>query len=208
MKLNASILAAALAGVSFGAACAQGAPPPPQDAREGLQKACVVELTGVCAGKSGRDAAECLRAAGDKVSAGCKEAMSKMVRPGAGAGAGAGAGDARPAAGAADARPRGQGAPPPPAGTPVAPGSTWTLDVREDWLIGRVHRAQEDHEIDGAEADRVYKEVASMRDRAKQISIRRARALTAGEMSAQLGRVDALAASIHWLTPNVYQRPW
>jgi hypothetical protein len=54
----------------------------------------------------------------------------------------------------------------------------------------------------------LFTELASMRDRAKQISIRRNRALTAGEMSAQLGRVDALVASIHWLKPNAEQRPW
>ena len=195
MKLQALILAAALAAAGAGGAHAQGAPPPPQEARDGLQKACAVELTSLCAGKSGHDAAECLRTAGDKVSPGCKDAMSKMVRPGGGAGGG-GAGGGQRAGG------------PPPAGTPVAPGSTWTLDVREDWLVGRLHRAQDEHDIDDAEAQRVYTELASMRDRAKAISERRGRALTAGEMSAQLGRLDALAAGIHWLKPDAYQRPW
>lgn len=193
MKLNALILAAALAGASAGAAFAQGAAPPPQEARDALQKACAADLASLCGGKSGRDAAECLRAAGDKVSPDCKVAMTKMVRPGGGGGDAA-------------AGPRAGG--PPPAGTPVAPGSTWTLEVREDWLVGRLRRAQDEHDIDDAEAQRVFMELASMRDRAKQITVRRNRALTAGEMSAQLGRLDTLVTSIHWLNPNAFQRPW
>jgi hypothetical protein len=202
MKLNALILAAALAGASAGAALAQGAAPPPQEARDALQKACSVELASLCAGKAGRDAATCLRDAGDKVSPACKVAMAGMVRPGGGGA------DARPAGrgGDAAAGPRAGG--PPPAGTPVAPGSTWTLEVREDWLAGRLHRAQDEHEVDAAEAQRVFTELASMRDRAKQISIRRNRPLTDGEMSAQLGRLDTLVTSIHWLTPNALHRPW
>jgi hypothetical protein len=160
-----------------------------------LQKACAADLTSLCAGKTGHDAAECLRAAGDKVSPGCKDAMTKMVRPGGGNGGGHAGGG-----------PRAGG--PPPAGTPVAPGSTWTLDVREDWLVGRLQRAQEEHDIDPAEAQRVTTELASMRERAKMISDRRGRALTAGEMAAQLGRLDALVAGIHWLKPDAFQRPW
>lgn len=190
MNVQALILAAALAAVSVGGAHAQGAPPPPQAERDALQKVCAADLASLCAGKTGHDAGECMRAAGDKVSPDCRAAMSKMVRPGGGGGGGQHAGG------------------PPPAGTPVAPGSTWTLEVREDWLVGRLHRAQDEHDIDDAEATRVYTELASMRERAKMISERRGRALTAGEMAAQLGRLDTLVASIHWLKPDAFQRPW
>jgi len=192
MKLNALILATALVGAGAGAAAyAQGAPPPQED-RDALQKACGADLTSLCVGKSGHDAADCLRAAGDKVSPDCKVAMTKMAPPGEG--------------GDASARPRAGG--PPPTGTPVAPGSTWTLEVREDWLFGYLHRAQDNHDIDDAEAMRANTELASMVDRAKQITLRRNRPLTAAETSAQLGRLDALVASIHWLNPNAFQRPW
>ncbi|HTI66787.1 MAG TPA: hypothetical protein VL460_04480 [Caulobacteraceae bacterium] len=142
-----------------------------------------------------------MRAAGDKVSPDCRVAMTQMVRPGGGAGGGPGGGGAGGAGG-------GRAGGPPPAGTPVAPGSTWTLEVREDWLDGRVRRAQGEHDVDDAEAQRVFTELAAMRDRAKQITVNRNRPLTAGEISAQLGRLDTLAASIHWLNPNAYQRPW
>lgn len=191
MNLNALILAAALASATAGAAHAQGAPPP-AEAREALQKACAAELTGLCAGKSGRDAGECLRAAGDKVSPGCKDAMSKMVRPAEGRDAQLG--------------PRAEATP--PAGPSAAPSGAWSLEVREDWLVGRIHRAQDEHDIDPAEAERVYAELASMRARAKAISERRGRLLTAGETNAQEGRLDALTASIHWLNDAAFQRPW
>jgi hypothetical protein len=96
----------------------------------------------------------------------------------------------------------------PSAETPIAPGGAWTLEVREDWLIGRLHRAQDEHDIDGGEAERVYQEVGRMRDLAKRISERHGGALTAGEKAAQQGRLDTLVSQIHWLHENAFQRPW
>ncbi|MDB5459186.1 MAG: hypothetical protein JWO72_927 [Caulobacteraceae bacterium] len=103
------------------------------------------------------------------------------------------------------ARPAPPVAPPAAAGTP---SGAWTLEVREDWLIGRLHRALEEHDIDGSEAERVYQEVGRMRDLAKRISQRHGGALTAGETAAQQGRLDTLASQIHWLRENAFQRPW
>ena len=82
MKLRTLILIAALAGA--GQAYAQPPAPSPEmaAAREAMQKACAADMTTLCAGQTGREAQQCLRAAGDKVSAPCKDAMSKMPRPG------------------------------------------------------------------------------------------------------------------------------
>jgi hypothetical protein len=180
MKLNAWILAAALGGVGAGAAHAQGAPPPPPGGQGGLRQICAADLTTFCAGKTGHDSLECLAAVVGKLAPDCKAAVTKA----------------------------GLTAGPAPVGTPVAPGSTWTLEVREDWLLGHLHRAQDDHLIDDAEAMRANTELASLIDRARQISLRRNRPLTAAETSAQLGRLDALVASIHWLKPDPTLRPW
>ncbi len=189
MKINAVILAVGLVWAASGAARAQEAPPP-GEAREALQKACAAELVGPCAGKAGHDAGECLRAAGDKVTSGCRDAMSKMVRPANGA------------------RPRPDGVALTPSQSASSADGTWTLEVREDWLVGRLHRALDEHDIDDSEADRVIHEVAGIRERAKQIGQRRGRALTAGETGAQQGRLDALVASIHWRNDSAFHRPW
>jgi len=95
MKLKILIAAAALA-VS-GAAIAQpgpgggGAPSPEmQAARDAMMKACAADLKTLCDGKEGREPMQCIRQGGDKLSAGCKDAMAKMPArrgpPGGGAG--------------------------------------------------------------------------------------------------------------------------
>ena len=77
MKLTTLALVAALTAAG-GAAWAQ-APGPGADARAAVQAACKADLDTLCAGKTGREAMQCLRAAApDKVSAPCKDAMSKL----------------------------------------------------------------------------------------------------------------------------------
>ena len=89
MKLQTLILIGALAGA--GAAYAQegggggggGGGADMQAARAAMMQACASDLTSLCAGKEGRDANMCLRQNSDKVSPGCKDAMSKVpARPG------------------------------------------------------------------------------------------------------------------------------
>jgi hypothetical protein len=94
------------------------------------------------------------------------------------------------------------------AGTPVSPVGAWTLEDRQDWLIGRLHRAQDEHDIDGAEAERMYKEVGAMRDFKKRLSDRHGGSITVGERAAQEKRLDTLVAQIHWLNASAFQRPW
>ena len=102
MKLISTfLLGGAVALGLAGAVFAQGAAPM-QAARAAMEQACSADIASLCAGKTGRDAGECLNAAGDKVSPGCKDAMSKMGGPG----------------------PRGQGGgAPDPAGGPRSPPS-------------------------------------------------------------------------------------
>ena len=82
MKLRSLILIAGLA--MAGPALAQPPAPSPEvaAARAAMQKACAGDITSLCAGKTGREINQCLRDAGDKVSAPCKDAMSKLPRPG------------------------------------------------------------------------------------------------------------------------------
>ncbi len=83
MKLRIAITLAALA--MAGSALAQppggGAPPSPemQAARQAMRQACAADMKTLCDGKAGREAMMCMRVAGDKVSAPCKDAMAKMM---------------------------------------------------------------------------------------------------------------------------------
>ena len=58
-----------------------------QAARQAMRQACAADMKTLCDGKEGREAMMCMRDAGDKVSAPCKDAMGKMMaarRPPAG----------------------------------------------------------------------------------------------------------------------------
>jgi hypothetical protein len=105
----------------------------------------------------------------------------------------------------------GQDRPAPPVAAPAsapAPAGTgaWTLEVREDWLVGRLHRAQEERDIDAAEAERVYQEVRGIRDHMKLISGRHA--ITPAERAAHERRLDTVVSEIRWLRADAFQRPW
>ena len=82
MKLRIPLALAALAVA--GAAFAQppaGAPAPSpelQAARQVMMQACSADMKSNCDGKQGREMMMCMRDAGDKVSAPCKDAMAKM----------------------------------------------------------------------------------------------------------------------------------
>jgi hypothetical protein len=81
MKLSAIIIATALLGGM--AAQAQDAPSPEHlAAREATHKACATDEKSLCDGKQGREIFQCLRANNDKLSAGCKDALAKLGRPG------------------------------------------------------------------------------------------------------------------------------
>jgi hypothetical protein len=85
MKLRSVLLVVSL--LSAAAVQAQTPPPAPspeeQAARDNVRKACSADMQSLCADKKGHEAMACLRSNPDKVSAGCKDAMSKLHRPSA-----------------------------------------------------------------------------------------------------------------------------
>ena len=68
------------------AAAVQAQPPAPspeqQAARENAKKACAADVESLCSGKQGHEAMMCLRSNTEKVSQGCKDAMSKAHHQG------------------------------------------------------------------------------------------------------------------------------
>jgi hypothetical protein len=78
MKLHSIVFAAAL----FAAAAAQAQPPAPSAehlaARAAVHKACADDSKSLCGDKQGREMFACLRSNADKLSAGCKDALSKV----------------------------------------------------------------------------------------------------------------------------------
>ncbi len=83
MKLATLVLCASLLGAAVAQAQAPAPSPEAQAARQAMRKACESDMKTLCSGKEGREAAQCLRANADKVSASCKDAMSKMPKPAA-----------------------------------------------------------------------------------------------------------------------------
>ncbi|HLZ77620.1 hypothetical protein [Phenylobacterium sp.] len=86
MKLRIAIALStlALAGAAFaqqpagGGGGGQGPSPEMQAARQAMMQACSADMKSLCDGKQGREMMQCLRGSADKVSAPCKDAMSKM----------------------------------------------------------------------------------------------------------------------------------
>jgi hypothetical protein len=86
MKLRKLVLlAAVLAAPSLYAQAPPAPSPEVQAAREAVTKNCANEAP--CTGKTGREMFQCLRANTDKLSAPCKDALSKLpARPPGGGG--------------------------------------------------------------------------------------------------------------------------
>lgn len=83
MKLRSLLLAVSLLSAAVAAqAQPPAASPEQQAARENAKKACAADVQSLCSGKQGHEAMMCLRSNSDKVSQGCKDAMSKLHRPG------------------------------------------------------------------------------------------------------------------------------
>jgi hypothetical protein len=82
-----SLASLMLLSVSVAVQCAQAQAPAPspdaQAARAALHKACQSDMQALCADKRGREAMQCLRSNTDKLSADCKDAISKMPKRGA-----------------------------------------------------------------------------------------------------------------------------
>ena len=78
MKLRITLSLAALAVAGSALAQPPAATPEMQAARAAMRQACAADMKTLCDGKEGREMMQCMRASADKVSAPCKDAMSKM----------------------------------------------------------------------------------------------------------------------------------
>jgi len=78
MKLISLALCASIAAITL----AQAQPPAPspemQAARQAVRQSCANDSKTYCADKKGREAMQCLRENSDKLSADCKDALSKL----------------------------------------------------------------------------------------------------------------------------------
>jgi hypothetical protein len=82
MKLSSLLLVVSLLSAAAVQAQAPPAPSPQEQAtRDAVRKSCAADMQSLCADKKGHEAMVCLRSNSDKVSAGCKDAMSKLHRP-------------------------------------------------------------------------------------------------------------------------------
>jgi hypothetical protein len=82
MKFKSLVLLAAVMAAPALYAQAPAPSPEAQAARDAVQKACANEAA--CTGKTGREMFMCLRTNTDKLSAGCKDALSKLPQRPAG----------------------------------------------------------------------------------------------------------------------------
>jgi hypothetical protein len=78
MKLRITLTLATLAVAGSALAQPPAATPEMQAARAAMRQACAADMKTLCDGKEGREMMQCMRASADKVSAPCKDAMSKM----------------------------------------------------------------------------------------------------------------------------------
>jgi len=74
------MLVGALIAVEFAEAQAPAPSPDAQAARAAAHKACQSDMQTLCANKQGREAMQCLRSNADKLSADCKDALSKLPK--------------------------------------------------------------------------------------------------------------------------------
>jgi hypothetical protein len=83
MKLSSLVLVVSLLSATAVQAQTPPAPSPDQKAaRDAVRQACATDMQSLCADKKGHEAMMCLRNS-DKVSSGCKDALSKLHRPSA-----------------------------------------------------------------------------------------------------------------------------
>jgi hypothetical protein len=80
--LSPLMLASALVAVECAQAQAPAPSPDAQAARAAVHKACQSDMQTLCADKRGREAMQCLRSNPDKLSADCKDALSKLPKHG------------------------------------------------------------------------------------------------------------------------------
>ena len=82
MKLSSLLLVVSLLSAAAVQAQTPPAPSPEeQPSRDAVRKSCAADIQSLCADKKGHEAMMCLRSTLDKVSNGCKDAISKLPKP-------------------------------------------------------------------------------------------------------------------------------
>jgi hypothetical protein len=84
----------------------------------------------------------------------------------------------------------------------------WTLRQREDWLHERLEKARDDGALDRHEFDRVADELHGIHADEDQMRDQHDGQLTDNETTTLEARLDGVAAKIHWLREESFQRPW
>jgi hypothetical protein len=84
----------------------------------------------------------------------------------------------------------------------------WTLRQREDWLHDRIQRSRDDGSLDRVEFERVKHELGDLRHDEDKMRDHHDGQLTDNETTELEARLDNLAAKIHWLREDTFQRPW
>lgn len=90
----------------------------------------------------------------------------------------------------------------------VSPHGNWTLRQREEWLNNRLEKARDDGSLDTHEYDRVRANLHDIRQDEDSFRDSHDGQLTDNENNQLESRLDTVAAQIHWLHENSFQRPW
>jgi hypothetical protein len=84
----------------------------------------------------------------------------------------------------------------------------WTLKEREGWLHDKLDQARHDGAIDHHEFDRVKHELGRIHDDEDMMRDHHDGQLTDNQTADVEARLDDVAAKIHWMHENSFQRPW
>ena len=84
----------------------------------------------------------------------------------------------------------------------------WTLKEREDWLHSRLDKARHDRDLDHHEYDRAKHELGRIHEDEETMRDHHEGQLTDNQTADLEARLDDMAAKIHWMHENSFQRPW
>lgn len=92
--------------------------------------------------------------------------------------------------------------------TAAASHGDWTLRQREDWLNDRLEKSRVDASLDRTEYHRVHDDLTDLRHEEDHMRGAAHGQLTDNQTADLEGRLDAIAAKIHWANTVAYSRPW
>ena len=84
----------------------------------------------------------------------------------------------------------------------------WTLRQREDGLHDRLEKSRDNGSLDRVEFDRAHDSLEGLRHEEDRMRDAQHGQLTDNETTDLEGRLDAMAAKIHWANADAFRRPW